>query len=344
GKIDRFIAAWYDELARLGVVRGEDKDGLTRELKSAVRRPDLWRLAPNPLLLTVMALVHTHKGRLPDARAMLYEETIDILLWRWEQVKASGQEETPRLRQLLLEANRTEVDLKRTLWQLAYEAHAQSGDGDDQDRLADISEWRLEKALAALKDDDRNWAKQAIEAMKLRAGLLLERAPEVFTLPHRTFQEYLAGAHLASQANFAREACKLAEQGAQWREAILLAVGRLVYLSGDTDKPLALVGELCPVQTSDDETSWRKAGLAGDALLEIGTSRAGDSALGLDLLTRVRDRLVSLLVGGHLSPRERAAAGSTLGRLGDLRFHADARFLPDEPLLGFVEIPAGSFT
>ncbi|MDZ7265061.1 MAG: hypothetical protein ONB16_10780 [candidate division KSB1 bacterium] len=32
------------------------------------------------------------------------------------------------------------------------------------------------------------------------------------------------------------------QQGALWRDVILLAVGRLVYLTGDTDKPQALVG------------------------------------------------------------------------------------------------------
>jgi formylglycine-generating enzyme required for sulfatase activity len=340
-KIDRFITGWYNELARLGVVRTEDQEGLAWQLKGAVRRPDLWRLAPNPLLLTVMALVHTHKGRLPDARSLLYEETIDILLWRWEQVKAGGQKEVPRLRALLLEANRTEVDLKRVLWQLAYEAHAQGG--GDPEKLADIGELKLQKALAALKGGDRNWAGQVIEAMKLRAGLLLERAPEMFTFPHRTFQEYLAGAHLASQAQFARDGCKLAERGALWREALLMAVGRLVYLSGDTDKPLALVGELCPARAHDDDASWRKAWLAGDVLLEMGTHRVADGALGRDLLERVRTRLVALIAGGKLSPRERAMAGTTLGRLGDPRFRADAWYLPEEPLLGFVEIPEGSF-
>jgi len=330
-KIERFISAWYDELARLGVVPNQDAPGLARSLGAAVRRPDLWGLAPNPLLLTVMALVHTHKGRLPEARALLYEETVDILLWRWEQIKTGGGEETPRLRRLLLEAGRSDVDLKRALWCLAYQAHAQVG-GKDSERLADIGELKLEKALAALKGGDRNWAQQVVEAMKLRAGLLLERAPEVFTFPHRTFQEYLAGAHLAAQSDLARRAAELAGEGDAWREVILLAVGRLVHLVGDTDKPLALVGELCPARAADDALSWRKAWLAGDVLLEMGVNRVADSALGRDLLARVRGRLAGLVSQGRLAPGERAAAGAALARLGD-----------DRDFDELVTVPAGPF-
>jgi hypothetical protein len=196
-KIGRFIDAWYAELARLRVVRAEDATGLASRLQQAVRRPDLWRLAPNPLLLTVMALVHTHKGRLPEARALLYEETVDILLWRWEQLKVSGEEELPRLRQLLLAAGRGDVDLKRILWELAFQAHAAGGAGDEES-LADIGELTLVKALARLHPEgDYGWAQQVVEQMKERAGLLLERQPGVFTFPHRTFQAYLAGSYLS---------------------------------------------------------------------------------------------------------------------------------------------------
>lgn len=341
-KIDRFIEAWYDELLRVGTVRAGEVEGLARKLKAAVRRPDLWPMASNPLLLTVMALVHTHKGRLPDARALLYEDVVDILLWRWEEIKAGAAAEAPRLRQLLLQVERMDVDLKRVLWDLAYRAHAEGGAGTED--LADIGQAQLERALAGLHPEGSlKWARAVVDSIKLRAGLLLERAPEVFTFPHRTFQEYLAGGYLSTQAQFAREAAQLAQAGAHWREVILLAVGRLVYLGGDTDKPLALVGELCPEEALPTEAGWRKAWLAGDVLREVGRPRVRDSVLGRDLWERVRHRLVALLRGGRLTPVERAAAGDTLAGLGDPRFREDAWHLPDEALLGFVEVPAGPF-
>lgn len=57
----------------------------------------------------------------------------------------------------------------------------------------------------------------------------------------------------------------------------------------------------------------------------------------------VETLLADLLDAGHLSRVERAAAGDTLARLGDPRFRDDAWYLPNEPLLGFVEIPTGPF-
>src|SRR6185369_12411226 len=174
-----------------------------------------------------MALVHTHKGQLPDARALLYEEPVDILLWRWEQLKLSEEDETPHLRALLTQVGRTDVDLKRALWQLAFAAHQQGGTTDTE-ALADLGESQLEKTLKELHPDkSRDWAHQVVEVMKLRAGLLLERAPEIYTFPHRTFQEYLAGAHLAAQPDFAKQATYLVAEVAFWREVVVLAVGRL---------------------------------------------------------------------------------------------------------------------
>ena len=332
-KIDKFIDTWYAELVRQGHIGTDDQTRLAPRLQTAVRQPDLWRLASNPLLLTVMALVHTHEGRLPDARALLYEKTIEMLLWRWE----AGKADTPALRQLLRVADRADMDLKRLLWRLAYEAHSQMTSRSNQDTLADIEELHLRKALLTLKPDDWGWVEQMLTTMKLRAGLLLERAPGYFTFPHRTFQEYLAGAYLASQGNFAQEAARLGSEGTLWREVILLAIGRLVHLSGDIDKPLALVNRLCPRHIQDTTTTWYQAWLAGDVLLACGLKRIQEDGWGQELLERVQQRLVTLITQGHLPVRERAETGSTLAYLGDPR-PGVCTLEPD-----MIPIPAGTF-
>ncbi|MCP4692995.1 MAG: SUMF1/EgtB/PvdO family nonheme iron enzyme, partial [Desulfobacterales bacterium] len=331
--IDRFITAWYEELGRKGSAPRQAVPGLIRQLQRAVRQKDLKRLAPNPLLLTVMALVHTHEGGLPDARALLYKESVDILLWRWERIKTGDREEEAPLHRLLRDAGRNDKELMRVIGELAFEAHARGGPGKDSDELADISEHRLEKALARLNRGDRNWAMKLVETMKLRAGLLVERTPEVFTFPHRTFQEYLAGVHLAKRKNPGKEGAALAEDPGKWREVILLAVGHLIYADADTTGPLALAAELCPEEVEDDEKSWRKAWLAGDVLREMGLNRLEDSRQGKDMLRRVIKRLADLLAQGRLSPRERADAGNVLALLGDPRDFNELVTVPAGPFL-----------
>jgi len=72
------------------------------------------------------------------------------------------------------------------------------------------------------------------------------------------------GTYLSAQSDFAEQAVRLATAGPLWREVLLLAVGRLIHLGGDTAKPLALVAELCPVKALDTDIAWQQAWLAGD--------------------------------------------------------------------------------
>lgn len=342
-KVEMFITRWYAELHRTGSISQRDAQELTTRLHGAIARADMQQLASSPLLLTVMALVHTHKGRLPDVRALLYEETIDLMLLNWEQIKTSG-EEAPRLRRLLAEANRTDVDLKRILWRIAYQVHETGAAASDKSSLSDIHEYTLERALADLHPQrSRDWAVSVIQTLKLRSGLLLERAPAIYAFPHRTFQEYMAGAHLAAKSDFARQVAQLIGSGNYWRQTILLAVGRLMHVAGDLDRPLALAAELLPARAPRSNEEWRKAWLAADVLDEMGLNRVMDSSLGDELVERSQQRMSAFLRSDSFSPAERTAAGSTLARLGDQRFHKDALCLPNEPLLGFVEIPAGPF-
>ena len=59
---------------------------------------------------------------------------------------------------------------------------------------------------------------------------------------------------------------------------------------------------------------------------------------------RWREQLLQVMRDPSRPAKERVSAGDALSLVGDPRFRADAWYLPNEPLLGFVEIPAGPFT
>lgn len=343
-KIDGFVSAWYAELGRLGIVRAEEEKAKADALRMAVRQKDIGRLVPNPLLLTVVATFHAYKGKLPDQRAQLYEQTIDLLLWTWEQVRTNDPNEATPLRQLLGEAGTNDQALYRALAGRAFLVQAQGG--GDLDMAADIAEADLEKDLAAIHPShSKDWAGKVIQAIRLRAGLLIERSEGVFTFPHRTFQEYLAGAHLAGLLEFATKALELAKSDlALYREVIPLAAGKYVHVNNDVERPLRLIEVLCPADAKDDLESWRLVVLAGEVLVEIGVSTACGRAGGEDLCKRVRGRLLALIEGEKLAARERAIAGDVLATIGDPRFRESNEWcLPADEMFGFVEIPAGPF-
>ena len=183
-QVDRFIRAWYNQLAAMHVVTNAELR--STKLSQAVRRPDLWRLARNPLLLTVMALVHTHKSELPDAARKLYEDVVDLLLWRWEAIKLDdlGGEDTI-WRQLLRAAQLNDIDIKQTMWKLAYETHAQVRTAEDGEATADITQLELLNALRSLHPArSLDWAESLVQVMQQRAGLLVESRPG--STPSRT--------------------------------------------------------------------------------------------------------------------------------------------------------------
>lgn len=353
-QIHAFIDAWYGELAALSPEQKERAEYLMHTLRQVIEHPEreeLREFAANPLLLTMMAQTHAH-AELPNTRAQLYNQVVNMLLHQWDQLKVREREETPVLKQLFSHVTGGVEQLRPKLEELAYAAHhADKTNGDAS--LVGIPQQQIEAMLAPFQPkQNSDWMAEVIGAIQQRAGLLLEREPGVYTFPHLTFQEYLAGAHLATLRDsqgydiFTPKAVELADTLQRWRNAIVLSSGHIVYVIKETLKLLPLLGELCPQQQGATERDWQKMWLAGEILVEIGKTnlQVGESnKLYTELRDRVRHRLVDLLQGGHLSPVERARAGDTLAALGDPRFDEDLWCLPKEDLLGFVKIPAGSF-
>ena len=229
-QIGRFIERWYQALGPLKGWQKADSDARAGSLKSALEaRPYLADLASRPLLLTLMASLHSGSGKLPEDRAELYEETVGLLLSRWQRhrqrVGRGGQvRDEPGILQVLgVEEDR----LRSAMEELAFKAHERQGSGAQRDQApADISRGELLEAFEPLLSQIRS--KDLLAYLQDRAGLLAARSTGVYVFPHRSFQEYLAACYLTNQAGFAGRLQELVYQDpAWWREVFLLAAGRV---------------------------------------------------------------------------------------------------------------------
>jgi tetratricopeptide (TPR) repeat protein len=83
-EIHRFIHRWYS-------FRQPEKDkvdDIATKIMSVLRTtPNLLNLAKNPLMLTIITLIHRIEGIIPEKRVHLYEKVVATFLETWDRVK-----------------------------------------------------------------------------------------------------------------------------------------------------------------------------------------------------------------------------------------------------------------
>ncbi|HEU5323131.1 MAG TPA: hypothetical protein VFX28_20160, partial [Methylomirabilota bacterium] len=220
GKIARYVEAWHTAHAELDPARAADYERKRQGLLAALEPGDRRRLAeiaPNPLILTLMAVVNTHEGDLPDTRAQVYERCVDLLLLRWELERSVlGQ---PRKQGLLDALGVTRVVLDQALREIAYRAHASREPGTARQggrRAALVTEDLLRGILRGYLGDDArvqtfvDYCESANGLLMLQGVAPLPDAPpgapsrQVYAFPHLTFEEYLAARHVGVLPNVGR--------------------------------------------------------------------------------------------------------------------------------------------
>ena len=338
GQIARFVQGWYNHMAAIDRIPKPDAAGRTALLQSSLQRSErLGELAARPLLLTLMAQLHTERGgELPEKREELYAETVKLLMERWERYKISHKPDgsieaiQPSLAEWLKVDSRD--DLQKALNRLAYEAHR------SQEKLigtADIKQADLVDALMNAARNPEVNPNKLVEFVRDRAGLLAARGHGIYAFPHRTFQEYLAAWHLTDTGFPEQVSTLLKADPNRWREATLLAAAKAGR--GTPSAVWDLVEELCPDQPPAAELPCNEgdawgALLAALALWENGLLMGEASQRYTRRRERVQRWMRAIVERGLLPPVDRARAGEALALLGD-----------DRDLEALISIPAGSF-
>ena len=289
-------------------------------------------LRSSPLFFTLMASIWMQNSqqaadqRLPVTKGAIYRECVNMLIERWTRKDAVGQS-------LIDLIGISEDDLRQLLEHLAFRVHSNTGSVDDAEFAGgEIMNTVMELKLGRIDV----W--ELLDALAQRAGVIYEKAPNLYQFAHRSFQEHLSACLLAGDLD--RIIQLLQDDANLWRNVLELLPDEL-----DAAQQQALIEALLPEDDTDlpddpDHPLWitRYYGLKWLQTWELDI-RDGYKQM---LLNSQQAMLTKLVTIGALAPVERAEMGRLLSQIGDERDGVGLRAdgLPD---IAWCDVPAGVF-
>jgi HEAT repeat protein/energy-coupling factor transporter ATP-binding protein EcfA2 len=207
------------------------EDAATKEAEKLFRatqsRPAVKRLAVNPLLLTILALLQRQGIELPSHRVELFDLCAMTLLGTW--VKARGQS-------IQLSKN----ELIKILHPLAFWMHQHPSVGaiPEEELHEQIVRQLLERSINEY--DATKIAEQFLETVHGKTGILTERGKERYGFLHLTFEEYFAAKELEKRKD-RNEFIRKNLHHPRWREVIPLTAGAIGILQNNEEEVTELV-------------------------------------------------------------------------------------------------------
>jgi hypothetical protein len=188
GQVRRFIENWYfaneiieDSGQDSGVPR-QKAIARAHDLLQLLRKlPNIRALTVNPLLLTMITMVHHYHHALPESRVELYEEIFEVLLGRWRSTRGVKDklEAGQKLAVIVpLAAYMTENKLTAI----------------DTETAAKIIVKLLKQGGAPSLN-----TQQFLSDVQSGSGIILEREAGRWSFAHLSFQEYLTAVNLLRQ-------------------------------------------------------------------------------------------------------------------------------------------------
>jgi len=325
-KIEKFINYWYDSRVPEKEEAQRRKDSLIKALDDNDR---IKLLARNPLLLTIIALIHRYQAQLPKERYKLYDKAVETLLTSWDANKALSNHQ--KLEYLGLD------DLRRLMESLAYWIHTQGSTGDkeggtliDRDELIGQLSQYIKRQKQLELHQAREEAKRFVKFIQERTGLLNEQGTDYYALVHKTFQEYLCAQEIDYQRdneddfNIVLNCIKEHLHEPHWREVLLLLIAQ--------QKPKNAAKAIRAILNRGSEyEQWLHRDLlfAGSCLAEDPKNlKVEDNGLSQKIL----EKLVALEVSdeGKVGTKVRARVFETICSLGETNFEKQALQLLQE--------------
>lgn len=183
-QIKAFAQKWFVAVARNSSKAGETKASQFIKKLNLTENQQIRELAVTPILLNLTCLVFQEKDEFPSKRSKLYNEGLEILLRKWDNSRDIIRDEV--YRNLSLEHK---IELLSYVAKITFEKNQYFFEKSQVVKyIADY----IRTFLVTQTDQvrlrlDSNVILKSIEAQH---GLLVERARQIYSFSHLTFQEY----------------------------------------------------------------------------------------------------------------------------------------------------------
>jgi formylglycine-generating enzyme required for sulfatase activity len=323
-----------------------------------VDREALMDLGRSPLMLTLMTSLHFAHHVLPDSRATLYEQAIDLMLERWTGRAHEANANYP-LEDYERKALAEVASHKDALKQVAFNA--------TEEQTLEISATNIKGIFADYLTVDCN-SNNLLDFLRFRSGLLKAGKSDQFELYHRSFQDYLTALAITDLPDW-QDQIKTqltADRGMEWWSEVFLLLVSAKIAGNSRPDAVGLWRRFIPATIEDDaqfgEQNWSLLLLAAQSMIEqqqILKSYYKTNAEYRAVYGDVKRHLLRLLdKESMVAINIRAQAGRSLGLLDDPR--TGIGFLRDQqqqlihinnasgkkhrvPDIAWEKIPAGHF-
>ena len=224
-QIKDFVQHWFTATLK-NTEKGLEKSAQFLENLNRKENQPIRELAQTPILLGLICSVFQERSKFPRKRLRLYQESLEILLSRWDQSRGITRDQ--------FNGDLSLMDKLKLLSVIAVTMFEQEQYFFEQNDLLEI----IVNFLATLPNPESDpktlWlnSKTILRSIETQHGLIVERARGIYSFSHLTFQEYLTARKIVASPT--PEALKQSLQSLavqmnvpQWREVILLTVEML---------------------------------------------------------------------------------------------------------------------
>ncbi|MEH2238642.1 NACHT domain-containing protein [Nostoc sp.] len=221
-EVEVFAKNWFIAVAFKSKEDGEAIGNLFINQLHLPENQHIRELAITPLLLHWICLVFQVKDKFPLNPAKLYEQALNILLVRWDEVRGIKRDRVAH--------KLTLVSKKKLLFQIAYLTFEQENYFFEQEKILQLIADYLENLqnvnseVTQLQLDNE----AVMKAIEVQNGLLVERARGIYSFSHLTFQEYFTARKIVeSSPSYAWNNLVSHITEKRWRQVFLLTVSML---------------------------------------------------------------------------------------------------------------------